>query len=137
MSYDLYVRPAKREPCVTCHRPFDGVIGHEDINVTYNVSRIVDLCLVAGGATKGVDLDGQWNGNDLDFSWKRLHGVTTDVAVPILRKAQVEATREDRQIEFRKLEPPNGWGSLENVIEVFVKLTRWAEKNPGGFIEVH
>ncbi len=97
--------------CPHCHR---GGGPSYSFNLTHNVNSIVDLCLVAGGATKGKSDDNGYQ----ERSWGRLHGWTVAEVTPIVAKALDESLRADRIYEFKALEPSNGWGSLGSVRRV-------------------
>ena len=123
MSFDIYL---DEKECVHCHR---GGGPTWQRNLTHNVNRIVDLCLLAGGATvaKGEEAEKHYH----DWSWGRLGGWSAEDAAPILALALIEAQKPERMEEFRKLEPPNGWGSLGAVIEVLGAFHAACLANPG------
>lgn len=117
MSYNIEVRTTA---CPHCKRDPDTLYR---VNVTRNVSSIVEECLTIGrpdGADK--------------YSWWRLGHVSAQDALPILRKAlgYLAVYRP----ELKAKEPPNGWGSITDVEEAIFGLLKTCGENPTATIEV-
>lgn len=128
MSYDISLDALA---CPHCGR------GGSEIwtrNSTCNVSRIVDHCLADAGAMEGKDPSRP--STDLSYSWRRLHGWYAGAVIEILDNAHRIAMDPSREHEFRKMEPSNGWGSLETVREDFAALLAACKENPGAMIRV-
>lgn len=124
MSFDIQIR-RHVAACAHCGRgAADEYYG--DLNLTHNVNGIVDRCLISAGAPLGERPERYY----LDYSWGRLDGWRVEKALPILERAHQESLKEERQGEFRALEPANGWGTLESVREVFGRLLDAARQAP-------
>lgn len=124
MSYNIYV---ERPACAHCGRGPDDVVS---VNITRNVSRIADACLVKGGATAGKVRA------DETFSWWRLDGWSAAEALPIISAAHSESHNPERDKDFAAWEPSNGWGSRLNVCEALDQLETACKDNPGAVIRV-
>lgn len=85
-----------------------------DSNITYNLADIYYKCI--------------------DGGFKSLKEKTCKQALPILNKA-IENMIENEK-EYRKLEPSNGWGTYEGLLEELRELRACCEENPDGIIEV-
>lgn len=85
-----------------------------DSNITYNLADIYYKCI-----------DGGFNA---------LNEITCKEALPILNKA-IENMLENEK-EYRKLEPCNGWGTYDGLLEELRELRTCCEDNPDGIIEV-
>lgn len=85
-----------------------------DSNVTYNLADIYYKCI-----------DGGFNS---------LNEKTCKEALPILNKA-IENMLENEK-EYRKLEPNNGWGTYDGLLQELRDLKICCEDNPDGIIEV-
>ena len=83
-------------------------------NITYNLSKIYYKCINGG--------------------LKSLNEMSCKQALPILNKA-IESMIEHEE-EYKELEPSNGWGSYDGLLEEFRLLRETCENNPDGIIEV-
>lgn len=130
MSYNLsLLLPG----CPTCGAAPGDVLG--GLNVTRNVSRIVDLCISSGRPDLKAKTEG-FSGSTADYSWCRLHGWTGAELVPVLEAAIAAADDPGRRAEFVALEPSNGWGSLVHVREAFALLLACCREHPTAACEV-
>jgi len=132
MSWDISIG---NPPCPTCGHapPLDG--DTYSINVTRNVSEIVDRCLIAAGAPASKAPADRSHARD--YTWGRLNGWACLDAVPVLEKALAEARRPDRIAEFSALEPANGWGNLDSVCTAFQRLLYQCRDNPNAVISCY
>lgn len=114
--------------------------------LTHNVDGIVDLCLIAGGATKGKigygfldPVRNGWTPSELKEHagkhWYRLIGWYADDVIPILRKAVATACDPSREAEFRALQGPMGWGKLESVQQNLKSLLDACLEHPEATID--
>lgn len=126
MSYWVYV---EKPACEHCGR--DGGAEWER-NITSNVSGIVETCLVAAGAPipKRADHKGR------DYSWWRLDGWKASDVLPAVRAALKVVCDPARETELLKLQPSNGWGSLESVRADFTALAFALGESPDAVIRV-
>lgn len=85
-----------------------------DRNITYNLSKMYYKCI-----------DGGFNA---------LNGMSCKDALPILNKAINDLI--DNQEEYEKLNPENGWGSYDGLLEVLKDMRNCCEENKDGIIEV-
>lgn len=85
-----------------------------DSNVTYNLADIYYKCI-----------DGGFNS---------LNKMSCKNALPIITKA-IENMLENEK-EYRKLEPSNGWGTYDGLLQELRDLKICCEDNPDGIIEV-
>jgi len=95
MSADVWI---EREACATCGRGEDRA---DDMNLTYNLTPM----LRAAGMPP----------------WRDFMGMRARAAGAIWQRV-VDELRSDRE-RFEAMNPPNGWGSYEQAVEV---LTRFA-----------
>lgn len=121
MSFDVYIEDAD---CPHCNR---GGESSYSFNLTHNVNCIVDLCLLAGGASKARSGDSSY----VERSWGRLHGWTVAEATPVVDRALDESHKPERLAEFKALEPSNGWGSLGSVQRVLKEFRDALLQSPG------
>ena len=85
-----------------------------DSNVTYNLADIYYKCI--------------------DGGFKSLNKMNCKNALPIITKA-IENMLENEK-EYRKLEPSNGWGTYDGLLQELRDLRNCCEDNPDGIIEV-
>lgn len=123
MSYWIYVEKAA---CDHCGRGAEEAF---EVNVTSNVSGIVDACLKAAPAVEadvGVRA----------FSWWRLEGMSAKDAEPVLIAAVAHAHARENEAALRNMEPSNRWGSLDGVREALSDLLKAVQANRDGRIRV-
>ena len=83
-------------------------------NVTYNLADIYYKCI--------------------DGGFKTLKNMTCKEALPIITKAIINMLENEE--EYKKLEPSNGWGTYEGLLQKLRYLRLCCEHNPDGIIEV-
>ena len=83
-------------------------------NVTYNLAGIYYKCI--------------------DGGFKTLNEKTCKEALPILNKAIEDMIKNEK--EYRKLEPSNGWGTYDGLLDELRELRKYSEENSDGIIEV-
>lgn len=120
MSFDVYLEVAA---CEHCGR---DETSEYSFNITHNVNRIVDICLVAGGATKAKRKECGY----AEWSWGRLDGWTAADVLPMVRRAREEMGSPARLAEFKALEPDNGWGTLVDTKRITDEFIAALEKYP-------
>jgi hypothetical protein len=116
MSFDVYLRI---DPCAACGRGEATVF---DFNLTHNVNEIVERCLVAGGAGLAKRAAGEEPSYYDSRSWGRLEGWKAGEVADVISRAVAVSRDPARAAEFRGLQPPNGWGSLDGVQRCFDEL---------------
>jgi hypothetical protein len=135
MSYDLYLRT---DPCPHCgaRKSYDGNLPEP----TYNLTPIFDLALTNEALPN----------QDTNEAAVVLLGVPTDRprGLRILSGRLARETRrqimaavdslfdERRESDFRSLEPPNKWGTLESARDVMKALLAAASDFPDGRWEI-
>lgn len=67
-----------------------------------------------------------------DDGTRELDGRTCEEMCPILLNALNEAWRDEA--EFRKLDPPNGWGDYDGFLEILTRFTRLCHQHPRGVL---
>lgn len=87
-----------------------------DCNVTYNL---------AGMYYKAIDKE---------KGFKKLHNMSCETALPIINKA-IKDMIENKE-EYKKLNPKNGWGTYEGLLEVFQDMRNVCEQNPDGIFDI-
>ena len=85
-----------------------------DRDITYNLSKMYYKCI--------------------DGGFKALNGMSCKDALPILNKAINDLI--DNQEEYEKLNPENGWGSYDGLLEALKDMRNCCEENKDGIIEV-
>ena len=85
-----------------------------DSNVTYNLADIYYKCI--------------------DGGFKTLNEMSCKDALPILNKAIEDMILNEK--EYRKLEPSNGWGIYDGLLQEFKDLKECCEKNLDGIISI-
>lgn len=107
MSYDVYLK-------IDTGGEEDAIV--DDVgNITYNV------CSMFYKALGGEGLKG-------------LRGMTGEEALSILTKGLVSMLEE--KDEYKKLNPPNGWGSYEGAFEFLKNLKDACERHPKAKIAI-
>lgn len=135
MSYDIYLRAEK---CPHC-----GARGAEpdSHDPTYNLTPIFDLALtgeplpnpeVGEGAVVLLGVK-----TDRPRGLRVLSGRKASDTLPWLEKALTKLLDPKLQPDFRKLEPENKWGTVEDAIKVFKYLIRDAQEYPDNVWEIH
>jgi hypothetical protein len=128
MSYDIELK------CPTCG------VGPELPNPTYNLTPIFHLALtneplpnpdVSEGAVVvfGAKTDGP-------RGLRVLSGRRAADTLDQLRNAINQLCDPNREVEFRALEPPNKWGTLETAITVVEQLVQTADQYPNHMWEI-
>ncbi len=124
MSYDIHL---EKSACGHCGRGGEVVF---EVNVTSNVSGIVNTCLDAAGVVGEVER----HGIPRLHSWWRLDGMKAKDAEPLLAKALAAASDPGNEAYLRGKEPSNGWGSLEGVRDALSGLLGAVRSEPDGRI---
>lgn len=83
-------------------------------DITYNLSTIYYQCI--------------------DGGLKSLNEMSCKDALPILNEAIVNMIEYEE--EYRELQPSNGWGTYDGLLEKLKDLRNCCENNPDGIIEV-
>lgn len=128
MSFDIDL---DKWPCEHCGRGGETVFS---VNLTHNVNRIVDACLLANKQPPAARINHSPSYDH--WSWGRLYGWSAIDAVPVLATAIYAANDPEREAEFRAMEPDNGWGSLESVRRVLGQLMSACQEHPECVIKV-
>lgn len=98
-----------------------GIVAKREIeiferNVTYNLSDMYYKCI------------------DKELGFKKLNDMSCKKALPILERA-IKDMIENKE-EYEKLNPPNGWGSYEGLLEDLQDMRNCCEANQDGIIKV-
>jgi len=125
MSFDVYLDSPR---CNHCGSGGETVYS---FNLTHNVNEIVDRCIKGYECQNGPVVAKTGDSSYQDRSWGRLEGWKASDAVPVLEAALHEATDPERRKEWLSLEPSNGWGKLEVVVEVMKEFLAACKDNPG------
>ena len=86
-------------------------------NITYNLAPMYYKCV------------------DKEKGMEKLNGMTCKDALPILNNAINDLI--DNQTEYEKLNPSNGWGSYEGLLEELKKMKECCEENKDGIFEIN
>lgn len=105
-------------------------------NLTHNVNRIVDACLKKAGVTPQIEgrADVGHYEKEGGYSWACCAGRTAAELRPVFEVALAEAFSKEREPDFLKLQPDNGWGTLESVREALKWAAEAAREAPDGAI---
>lgn len=87
-----------------------------ETNITYNLSDMYYKCI------------------DKKLGLKRLNGLSSKEALPILKRA-IEDMIKNKE-EYEKLNPSNGWGSYDGLLRDLRNLEKSCEQIPDGVIEI-
>ena len=87
-----------------------------DTNITYNLAPIYYKAI------------------DEELGFKKLKGMTCKKALPIINNAIKNML--DNKEEYLKLNPENGWGSYDGLLEEFKKMKECCENNSDGIFEM-
>jgi len=93
------------------------VEGYEQ-NVTYNLSGIFRKAFA----------------RDFEDGFNDLNGQTGEEAYDKIENALL--TIQNNLEDFRDLEPPNKWGTVETAIEVLGQMLLWCHEAPKGIIKI-
>lgn len=88
-----------------------------DGNVTYNLA------------------DMYYKAIDKKMGFKKLNEMSCKEALPIINNAIQDMI--DNEKEYKKLNPKNGWGNYEGLLEVFRDMRNVCEDNLDGIIEIN
>lgn len=88
-----------------------------DGNVTYNLA------------------DMYYKALDKEKGFKKLDGMSCKEVLPIINKAIEDMI--DNKKEYEKLNPKNGWGSYDDLLELFRDIRNVCESNPDGIFEIN
>lgn len=86
-------------------------------NITYNLAPMYYKCI------------------DKELGFRKLNELNCKKALPILNKAINDLI--ENKFEYEKLNPSNGWGSYDGLLEELKNLRNCCEENPDGIIEVN
>ena len=87
-----------------------------DGNVTYNLADMYYKCI------------------DKEKGFKKLDGMNCKEALPIINNAIQDMLNNAE--EYRKLNPPNGWGSYEVLLSTLQEMRTCCENNLDGVINI-
>ena len=136
MSYDIYLGKAA---CVTC-----GHVDHADVNLpnpTYNLTPIFDFALT-GEPLPNEDVSEalvvlHHAKTDRPRGLRILNGRTGRDTLKQLNAALFALSDDPEKMKtFRKLQPPNGWGTPEDARSVMKTLRDAAEEHPDHVWEI-
>jgi hypothetical protein len=71
---------------------------------------------------------------DEKLGLKKLKRMTCDKALPIINKAIEDMVKN--KAEYIKLNPKNGWGTYDGLLEQFREMRNVCEENPDGFFDM-
>ena len=71
---------------------------------------------------------------DKDLGLEKLKGMTCEKALPIINQAIKDMI--DKKDEYKELNPSNGWGTYEGLLECFREMRNVCEENPDGIFEM-
>ena len=71
---------------------------------------------------------------DEEKGFKKLHNMSCKTVLPIIEKA-IKDMIENKE-EYKKLNPKNGWGTYECLLEVFQDMRNVCESNPDGIFYI-
>ena len=133
-SYDIYLNG---HPCDKCgHSPK----GPELPNPTYNLSKIFDLALTGdtfpNPSVKEVEVILLDKATDRPRGLRMLCGKKAGDTENLLLNAVKRMETPSLQKKFKKLEPDNGWGSLEGAIKVMKELLKASQEYPDHVWEI-
>ena len=141
MSYDVYLRGEKKDPCVACGRPYHEEDGPDLPGPTYNLTPIFDLALTGEGLPSpnvteaSVVLFGAKT--DRPRGLRLLSGKRGRATIEWLEKAVGHLEDPAKREAFVALEPPNKWGTLPDALSVMERLLQAARDFPDHTWEVH
>lgn len=115
MSLDFSLYTPAGEPCETCGRG-DEARELYDANVTHNVTPM-------------------WDKAGVYDALYRSHGKRAGDVVATLRIGLADMV--GRSLEYRALNPPNGWGSYEGALHFLRATIAACEANPEAIIGVN
>ena len=87
-----------------------------DRNITYNLAPMYYKCI------------------DKELGFKKLNNMSCKEALPILNSAINDLI--ENQEEYEKLNPKNGWGTYDGLLEAIKDMRNCCEDNPDGIIDV-
>ena len=71
---------------------------------------------------------------DEELGLKKIKGMTCKKALPIIKKAIADMILNEE--EYKKLNPKNGWGTYEQLLEDFRQIKNVCENNPDGIFDM-
>lgn len=87
-----------------------------DRNITYNLASMYYKCI------------------DKELGFKKLNNMSCKEALPILNSAIKDLI--ENQEEYERLNPENGWGTYDDLLEKIKDMRNCCEDNPDGIIDV-
>lgn len=133
MSWSVYLTE-ESGTCSQCGQETSGGVVESIGDMTYNVAPMYYRALeFAWKQINGKDYVPQ--GGDSGFGLRQLSGVQCANALGYLFVAC--AHMKNNPDEYKKMNPPNGWGSYETALEFLEKLRNEALNHLGALIEVH
>ncbi len=98
-----------------------------------------DVYMMAVTETNVYDRNVTWNNGGifekaLGFEFRKLNGKSGAEALPLLIHAIVDIAQHKK--EYVDLEPDNGWGGIEDALDVLRGLRNSCEEFPNGVIRV-
>ena len=66
--------------------------------------------------------------------FRELHGKKGFELAPLIAAAVLDIT--DKRALYELLEPPNGWGGINDVLDVLHRLALWCQEKPEGWIMI-
>jgi hypothetical protein len=66
--------------------------------------------------------------------FRELHGKLGRELAPLIAAAVLDIT--DKRALYELLEPPNGWGGINDVLDVLNHLAQWCQEKPEGWLMI-
>lgn len=101
-----------------------------DIDITHDDGYVTTIEVVDGHT---YNLTPMWRkAGVVEGSTSDLGGLTTAEVAPCLLSALVDVW--SNEADYRKLDPPNGWGDFDGFLEILTRLTRLCHAHPKGVL---
>ena len=88
-----------------------------DANITYNLAAMYYKAI------------------DEELGLEKLQGMSCKDALPIIERAITDMI--EKKEEYEKLNPINGWGTYEGLLNTFKDIKNICEENPDGIFELY
>lgn len=136
MSYSIELRDS-RGPCPTCKRKWPPLNLPDP---TYNLTPIFDLALSGEELPNPETSEGAVvllsAPTDRPRGLRLLNGLRAGDTAAQIKTALDRLSDPCLHAAFKRLEPSNGWGTVENAISVLLELGDAAEEQPDSIWEI-